>query len=333
MNIDIQAEELTPRRQTYANVARRLGEDRPASRYDEATYDLQASVNFHYRPTWDPTHRIFDPTRTAVAMADWDSFADPRQFYYGAYNISRANMNAAADRAFDLVDDRGLIERIDADWLDMVKHYLIPLRHYEWGADLNSLLITDWGYGARVTSAAMFAAADRLGMAQLITRIGITLGGGTDDVLNEAKAAWIDADDWQGIRRYVEDSFVIKDWFETFVAQYVVADNVLLPLAYRNFDDAGLTHNGIAISMMCEFMVDWMKDNARWVDALVKVAAAESDANATLISGWYRAYRDQMTTAVAPLATSVLGDTDATAAIQATIEALDERVTKLGLSA
>ena len=68
----------------------------------------------------------------------------------------------------------------------------------------------------------------------------------------------------------------IKDWFETFVAQYLVADNVILPLVYRDFDDAGLTKNGVAISMMCEFMVDWMTDNARWVDALVKFAAGAS---------------------------------------------------------
>ena len=332
MNIDIKAEELVPRRHTYAHVARRLGADRAASRYDEATYDLQATTNFHYRPLWAPEFEIFDASRTAVRMQDWYAFDDPRQFYYATYNISRANMNAAADRAFGLVEDRDLVSRIDPDWLATVRHYLIPLRHYEWGADLNSLRITDWGYGTRVTSAAMFAAADRLGMAQLLTRIGLELSGMTEDGLDAAKDAWMESPDWQEIRHSIEDSLVVTDWFETFVAQYVALDGIIHPLIYGTFDDAGLEHDAIAVSMMCEFMVDAIKDNAKWVDALVAVAAKESADNAELISGWYREWRDRAVHAVTPLAETVLGDA-AAAAVAATTSALDDRVTRLGLTA
>ena len=80
--------------------------------------------------------------------------------------------------------------------------------------------------------------------------------------------------------------------------------------------------------MMCEFMVDWMKDNARWVDALVKVCAAESEANAELISGWYRTWRDRAVQAAAPLATPVLGSADAVSTIR---DGLDARAQGLGL--
>lgn len=329
MNIEIKAEDFTPRRSTFSHVARRYGEDRPASRYDEATLDVQATTNFHYRPLWAPEYEIFDVKRTAVVMDDWYSFADPRQYYYATYNINRAGMNAAADRAFEFVEDRDLVARVDDEWLDLVRHYLIPLRHYEWAADLNSLRITDYGYGTRVTSAAMFAACDRLGMAQLITRIGLVLDGNTDAGLERGRQAWLEAADWQGVRRMVEDTLVVEDWFETFVAQYLAADGILHPLVYGVFDDAGLERGGTAVSMMCEFMVDWMKDNARWVDALVKVTAEESPANAELISGWYQTWRDRTVEAAAPLATTVLGNADAVSTIR---EALDARATSLGLA-
>ena len=330
MTIEIKAEDFTPRRHTFAPVARRYGEDRPASRYDEATYDLQPTVNFHYRPLWAPEYEIFDTSRTAVVMDDWYSFTDPRHFYYATYNINRAGMNAAAGRAFDLVEDRGLIDRIDADWLAKVRHYLVPLRHYEWAADLNSLRITDYGYGTRVTTASMFAACDRLGMAQLLTRIGLVLDGNNEAGLATAREAWLEAPDWQGIRRMAEDTLVIEDWFETFIAQYLAADGILHPLAYGVFDDVGLDHGATAVSMMCEFMVDWMKDNARWVDALVQVAAAESDANAELLSGWYRTWRDRAAEAAAPLAETVLGSADSVSTIR---EGLDARAAGLGLEA
>ena len=329
MTIEIKAESFTPRRSTFSHVARRYGDDRPASRYDEATLDVQATANFHYRPLWAPQYEIFDTRRTAVQMADWYSFSDPRQFYYATYNISRANMNAAADRAFEFVDERDLVARTDSEWLDTVRHYLVPMRHYEWAADLNSLRITDYGYGTRVTSAAMFAACDRLGMAQLLTRIGLVLDGNDPAGLERGRTAWLESNDWQGIRRMAEDTLVIEDWFETFVAQYLAADGILHPLVYGVFDDAGLDRSATAVSMMCEFMVDWMKDNARWVDALVQVCAAESDANAELISGWYRTWRDRAVAAAEPLATTVLGTADAVSTIR---DGLDARAQGLGLA-
>ncbi|HQV58682.1 MAG TPA: hypothetical protein PKV27_11760, partial [Ilumatobacteraceae bacterium] len=302
MNIEIKSEEYIPRRQTYSHVARRLGEDRPASRYDEGTYDLQATKHFHYRPLWGPQFEIFDPARTAVVMDDWYAFGDPRQFYYATYNINRAAMNAAAERAFEMVEGRNLVARIDADWLAKVRHYLVPLRHYEWGADLNSLRVSDFGYGTRVTSAAIFAAADRLGMAQLLTRIGLILAEMDEAGLDDAKQAWMEAADWQPLRQAVEDTLVIDDWYETFIAQYLALDGIIHPLVYQTFDDAGLEQSALAVSLMSEFMVDWMADNRRWVDALVTVCAKESAANAELISGWYRTWRDRAVTAAIPLA-------------------------------
>ena len=57
MQIDIRTRNLQPLRHTFAHVARRLGSDKPASRYQEATFDLQPTTSFHYRPLWDPGTR------------------------------------------------------------------------------------------------------------------------------------------------------------------------------------------------------------------------------------------------------------------------------------
>ena len=48
MQIDIKTSAVEQVRQTFSHVARRLGADKPASRYQEATFDLQPEVNFHY---------------------------------------------------------------------------------------------------------------------------------------------------------------------------------------------------------------------------------------------------------------------------------------------
>lgn len=68
MHIDLRTVSIKPLRHTFDNVARRIGGDKPASRYQEGTLDMQQTANFHYRPTWDPAHEIYDASRTAIKM-------------------------------------------------------------------------------------------------------------------------------------------------------------------------------------------------------------------------------------------------------------------------
>ena len=49
MTIEIKTSTIQPIRNTFAHIERRFG-DKPASRYQEASYDLAPTTNFHYRP-------------------------------------------------------------------------------------------------------------------------------------------------------------------------------------------------------------------------------------------------------------------------------------------
>jgi phenol hydroxylase P1 protein len=321
---------VEPKRKTFAHIARRFGEDRTASRYEEGMYDLQATDHFHYKPLWGTEHWTYDAGRTQIVMEDWYKLRDPRQFYYGTYTQARANLHQTTDHNFGFVEKRGLLNQLDDQWQSQVENYLIPLRHYEWGANMNACLITDFGFGTAVTSAAIMSAGDRLGIAQIISRIGIALDQGGDQVLKRGKSAWMEASEWQEIRHMMEDSLVIKDWFETYVAQLLAMDGVIYPLVYEHFDNVGQSNGGTAISMLCEFMVDWSREHNRWVDAVIKTAAAESDANRSLLSGWYGAWRDRTVQAARPLATKVMGE-EAESALTAIVDQLDSRAAKLGL--
>ena len=331
MQLDLKTQDFTPRRQTYSHLARRFGEDRPASRYEEATYDIQADVHFHYRPTWDPDHKIFDPARTKVEMEDWYKLVDPRQYYYATYNIARAKMYEASDRNFDFIEKAGLLATADDGWVETVKATLVPLRHYEWGANMVNSGICAYGYGTAVTQAASFAMADRLGLAQLVSRIGLTLSGNDPSVLDAGKTAWTEGPMWQDLRRLVEDVIVIDDWFEALVAQNMAMDAVVHEVVYGGLLTEGAKHGGQIISMMTEFVNTWRPDFARWVDAVVKTAAAESDANKQVIAGWVKTYGDRAAEAVGPVAEFALGAEGGRDAVAQAREALDARAAKLGL--
>lgn len=328
MTIDIKTVNVTPTRQTYGHIARRFGEDRPASRYEEAVLDVQATHHFHYRPTWKPEIELYDPRRTAIVMADWYELRDPRQYYYANYNIARAGMNQAVERNFDFVEKRGMLAAMDPAWRDKVAFYLLPLRHVEWGANMVMSAMAEAGYGTAITAPAIFSAADHLGMAQIITRIGLMLDDSTGQSLDLAKDRWMTAPEWQEVRRLVEDMLVIDDWFESFVAQALVSDATLHGLVYGAFDSAGQSKGAAALSLLCEFMSDWFSEHSRWVDAAIKRAAAESAGNREALRGWFDRWAARARQAVDPLARAVLGSADACDAVR---DALAARAAKLGL--
>ena len=330
MHIDLKTVKINPLRQTFANVADRLGGDKPASRYQEATLGLQPEANFHYRPTWDPGHELFDPSRTAIRMKDWYALKDPRQLYYGNWTMTRARQQDAMESNFDFVETRGLAATLPAELKSTALHLLLPLRHVAWGANMNNFSICAYGYGTAITAPSSFHAMDQLGIAQYLTRLGLLLAG--PESLDIAKQAWLKQPEWQGLRHYVEDSFVLSDWFMLYVVQNFALDGLLYPLVYdRIVDDHLAMRNGSAVAMLTAFMTEWYGESAKWVDAQIKIAAAESPANRELLSEWTRTWRDRALSALVPVAAMALGE-QAQAAADEVLGQFNSRAAKLGLS-
>ncbi len=329
MHIDLRTVAIKPLRQTFDHVAARIGADKPATRYQEGTFDVQAVANFHYRPLWDPEHEIFDVTRTAIKMTDWYAFKDPRQFYYGTYTLARARMQEKVEGDFDFVEERDLAESYPAAAKKLALEVLLPLRHAEWGANMNNAAMCAYGYGTAITQPCIFQAMDHLGMAQYLTRAGLLFGD--ESGLDSAKEAWLHDPKWQGLRRYIEDSLVIKDWFELFVAQNLVLDGLLYPLMYQHFDRVLTAQAGPVMSMLTRFQGEWFAESSKWVNSSIKTASGESAENQALLSRWTETYRERALAALAPLANHALGELGG-AVMTELAEEFNIRATKSGLT-
>ncbi len=288
MELNIASVEIEPKRHTFGHVARRLGEDRPASRYEEAMYDAQPTENFHYRPQWEPEFEIYDKARTKIKMNDWYDLLDPRKFHYMSYVSTRASQNAANEQSFEFVDKRGLVNFIKKENLQKVFEFLTPLRHYEYGANMNNLAITDRVYGTAMMSACLFHAEDRIGMAQHITKIVLLLGDNDVSKLDAGKEAWLNDPKWQGLRKAVEDSLVVKDPIRLFVKQNIVFDGFVVPLLINEFSKDMANHEEMVLPMLIEFITSWYEETAKWLDNVIKVMAAESSENKDLLSQWVK---------------------------------------------
>jgi phenol/toluene 2-monooxygenase (NADH) P1/A1 len=288
MELHIASVEIEPKRHTFGHVAERLGEDRPASRYEESMYDAQPTENFHYRPQWEPEYEIYDVNRTKIKMNDWYDLLDPRKFHYMSYVSIRASQNAANEQSFEFIGKRGLVDFIKKDNLQKAYEFLTPLRHYEYGANMNNLCIVDRVYGTAMMSASLFHAEDRLGMAQHISKIILLLSNNDVSVLDAGKDNWLNSPKWQGLRKAVEDSLVEKDPIRLFVKQNVVFDAFVIPLMINEFSKDMAENDEMTIPMLNEFIVSWYEEAVKWIDSVIKVMANESVENKDLLSLWVK---------------------------------------------
>lgn len=329
MQIDIKTSGVKPIRNTYAYVEKRFG-DKVASRYQEASYDIQEEINFHYRPLWQPEHEIFDTNRTVIQMQDWYALKDPRQLYYGTYTQTRARQQEVMESNFNFVEKNQVLNTIAADLLHKAEQLLIPLRHYEWGANMNNSFITGYAYGATLTNATMFATMDRLGSAQYLSRIGLLLDGNQGTSLEQAKQNWLAHQAWQPLRESVEQMFIVKDWYELFVAQNLVFDGYIYPLLKHIIDREFIAHGASAMSLLTSFMHEWFDETQPWVNAVIKTTAAESEHNRSQILAWIQTWQAQVRPVVHQLLRLVDANTDDIEIIE---EIFNKRLSKMGLIA
>ena len=329
MQMDLRTVSITPLRHTFGHLARRMGADKPASRYLEGTMDLQPVENYHYRPTWDPAHDIFDPRHTAIHMKDWYALKDPRQFYYGAWTLVRGRMQETTEADFSLVDELGLAASYPDAGRQQALAVLLPLRHVAWAANINNSYVSAYSYGIAISQAAMYATMDQLGVAQYLTRLGLAFND--LDALTDAKQAWLHGADWQPLRQYVEDLMVEKDWFELLIAHNFVLDGLLYPMIYGNFNDLLNAEYGPVFSMLTRFQREWHAENLKWVDAVIKAAAADNPDNQARLSGWVRQWRERAQGVLAPLATLAFAD-QADSILEEVVQQLNARAAKAGLT-
>ncbi|WP_138436928.1 ferritin family protein [Marinobacter shengliensis] len=329
MQIDLRTVSIEPVRKTYDHLARRFG-DKPASRYQEGSYDLQAAENLHYRPTWDPDQELYDPNLSRIRMNDWYDLKDPRQFYYSTYTLTRSRQQENMEANFAFVEARGLQDMLSDELKESALNLLVPLRHAAWGANQNNTLVCGYGYGVVFTQPCMYHAMDNLGISQYLSRLGLLLGG--TDALEKGKDIWMNDPSWQSLRRYVEDSMVVRDPFEVFVLQNVVLDGLLYPIVYERLVDTYFaSQGGQAVAMLTQFMTSWFTESKKWTAGVLKVAAAESPENAQVLSEWINHWSDRAASALLPIVNSVV-DERVDEMVCEELDAFRARIAKTGIT-
>lgn len=337
MHYELRQQVVEPKRLAFTYLIERFG-DRPASRYEEATIDVQATEHFHYRPMWAPERELYDPEYSALKLTDPYAFLDPRQLYYAPYVTTRAAHYEAFNNTLSYLGERNLLGRLPDGWKDVLVNCVLPLRHYESAGQLVSCDGARFAYGTSIEQCCTFASFDRIGNAQLLTLLGLALGDGVDAELSRAKQAWLDDVGQQGLRRHVELLLAERDWATTLIG-LDLADRLLYPLVYRHLDEQALLMGAGAWSLVAQHFSKWFDEQRKWIDALVKVWIADEQhgaANAAALGAIVATWLPQAVAAVGALAAAIdeaLPGVGAADAVTAAAARLDEALQAQGVPA
>ncbi|WP_396932096.1 phenol 2-monooxygenase [Mycolicibacterium sp.] len=306
MQYELRTQSIDPLRPTFTNLQKRYG-DKPATRYQEGTIDVQAVEHFHFRPVWDAEREIYDERFSALKLSDPYSFTDPRQYYYAPYVTARSQLFDGFAKTLDYVESRGLFASLPDAWRTLAVNGLLPLRHYEGAAQMICSEGARFAYGTTIEQCLSFAAFDRIGNAQLLSRIGLALGDGSAQLLSEARTRWLEADELQPLRRYCEELLVETDWAVAAVA-LDLTDRLIYQLIYQYLDQRALVGGASALSLLGQHLGDWYADNRRWLDALLQAWTADPEhgaSNTQVLHSTVEAWLPAATGAVKGLASAL----------------------------
>lgn len=337
MGYELRTNTIDPVRPTFSFLVERFG-DRPATRYQEASFNVQPIENFHYRPTWDAERELYDPNYTALKLADPYSFTDPRQYYYTPYVASAAARHESFAQSLKYIEDRRLLDKLPDNWQIAVTGFVIPMRHYESGAQLIALNGARFAWGTTVEQGLAFAAMDRMGNAQQLSLVGLAMASGSGDTLSEAKKNWMYSRPLQGIRKAMEELLVEDDWAVGVIGLDML-DELLYPVLYEHMDDRALARGATSYSVLARHSGEWYRNHRKFMNALLKAWAKDpehGEANREVLEDIAGRWLPVVTAAAVDFADGLVEAADSTtmrAAVDRSAAELTNQLKKLGVRA
>jgi len=244
--------------------------------YEDVTVRQQPYVHMHYRHIFDERdYDIYDPRYTRLKSSDWEAYRDPKKFWYTTYVNNRKKMAEEVENAFNYANELGVIENLSPEWIDALRDLYTPLRHIEYGENVQMQHVIRYALGSAIEQCATYQAYDKTGRAQWISQWAMNMQEHHGDFLTHGKQVLLNEPAFQPLRRYVEEVLVTDDWAEVLVAENLTLDLLLGNLMYREFNKEAIKQGDTHLSIMNLVIgkqLDWHRD---WAFSLFKLLAED----------------------------------------------------------
>jgi propane 2-monooxygenase small subunit len=268
---------------------------RRASLYEDVTIDSQPSIHRHLDREW-PVHfedgrGLWWPESTALESSDWYAFRDPGQLWERPYYQQGAGHERLIAGAVRTARRERMLDDFHPEWVDFLRaHLQVPafVEHGLWLALASSArdCLSD-----TVAHCVAIEAAMKQRQAQALILYGLDLEESLGDFpVERARAAFLEDEPWQPVRRYLERLRSVADWGERVVAANICFEPRVGLLLRRELLMRSPKFNGdvltSAVGHVGQLEWEWTRE---WVAELARFLIDDDhhgEGNREVLAGW-----------------------------------------------
>jgi propane 2-monooxygenase small subunit len=268
---------------------------RRATLYEDVTIDTQPSVHRHLDRGW-PVH--FEDGRglwwegsTALRSGDWYEFRDPGQMWERPYYQAGTAHEQLIEGVVRTARRERMFDDLTPEWVEFLRRHVQPPAFVEHGIWLALASASRDTLSDTITHCVALEAAMKQRQAQAYLLYGMDLEESFGEFPVEAsRKSFLEDEQWQPARRYVERLRATPDWGERVVATNLCFEPTVGILIRRELLMRSPKFNGDivtpAINHVAQLEWEWTRD---WTVELVKFVLEDEQhgaANREVMAGW-----------------------------------------------
>lgn len=265
---------------------------RRATQYEELTLHMQWSPDNFATQGWFNLDKNGSPpwksNATLLKAANWWAYRDPAAEWYRPFIDRQLIIGHAIKHATNGARNAGLFATIDPDWLRFLSTHYAAYRFVEYGIFLALCQAQRECASDVIAQPIIFQSLEKDRHAQDIAlhcmEIETCVPGFTDA---DCKALWLNAPEWQPMRKLVELLLAARDWGEIHLMVNLLVEGIIAPLFMRELVLGVVARHGDvvtpAIALGAEADRAMRQDGIR---ALVRFLLDQNPGNRSIMEGW-----------------------------------------------
>jgi hypothetical protein len=283
---------------------------RRASQYEEITLHTQWDPKNFASAGWFNLDKNGQPPwredATLLQATDWWEYRDPNAEWFRPFVKRQADIGRAIEQTIAGAKRARTFNNFESSWVDFLRKHYAAYRFAEYGLFL-ALCQSQREAGADVVAQPIiFQSVEKDRHAQDITLYGMVLEGEIDGFSDEqAKEVWMNAPEWQGLRKLIEYLLACRDWGEIYLVTNCLLEPLTSSLLCRELIMRNAPLHGDSITTVIAQAAEADRArNSEAVKAFVRMLLEQSPRNVSVISGWIQKWLplvEDATTGLIPL--------------------------------
>jgi toluene monooxygenase system protein E len=233
---------------------------------------------------------------SALAIADWERFRDPRETTYTKYTELQKTKETFVDELLRAGDETGYDLRLDPRWVDVLDRTIAPLRYPIHGLQMVAGYIGHMAPSGRIVVTCLCQTADEMRRIQRFAYRMRQLQEIRPELGKTSRSAWEGQPLWQPLRRAVEQLLVTYDWGESLAALNLCLKPAFDRLFMVRFADLARAAGDDVLAKLLFSLHEDCRWHDDWTASLIRLAIEERPENRSILQSWIARW-DPITTA------------------------------------